>query len=357
MKASPSLLAHQHKLALFRRQPRFKDRALIALRGRNAELRGIAIEKIGSDRVAGDHDAIELAPGERLDRARLFCGSARLERADILLRDLLQPDPADHLFDRRRRDRRRGERWWRLLGNLARRIGRGEATIGAVEIIVLGVRGARAWHGQSRRGDDQSEHKAKREMAQHDRHHSAASIARLLTLGAALTLAACGEYDSLKGIHSTDEIDWSAKVEQYSQPGPLGTLFNRKPPAVSIRTSGPYPGPLSEPVPPIIAPEIADVVIAAPLRAALNPEARMNLATASMLAATATTGTPVSWKSADANGAVVPARDAYLSHHGLICRDLRQQVQKSDQSQIEQITLCHEDIGDSHFLWLPGSPD
>jgi surface antigen len=356
MKASLSLLAHQHKLALFRRQPRFKDRALIALRGGNAELRGIAIEKIGGDRIARDYDAIELAPRERLDRARLFRSRAPLERADILLRDLLQPDPADHLFDRWRRDRRRGERWWRLLGNLARRIGRGEATIGAVEIIVLGMRGVRAWHGRSH-GSDQSEHKAKRETAQHGRHHSAASIARLLTLGTALTLAACGEYDSLKGMHSTDEIDWPAKVEQYSQPGPLGTLFNRKPPAVSIRNSGPYPGPLSEPVPPIIAPEIADVVVAAPLRVALNAEARMNLATASMLAATATTGTPVSWKSADANGAVVPARDAYLSHHGLICRDLRQQVQKSDQSLIEQVTLCHEDIGDSHFLWLPGSPD
>ncbi len=110
-------------------------------------------------------------------------------------------------------------------------------------------------------------------------------------------------------------------------------------------------------MPPVIAPEIADAVIAAPLLVSLNPEARMNLATASMLAATAATGTAVSWKAADAGGAVVPARDPYVSPHGLICRDLQQQVQKSDQTQLEQITLCHEDIGNSHFLWLPGSPD
>jgi hypothetical protein len=357
MSALLSLLAHQHKLALLRGQPRLKDRALIALRGGNAELGRLAIEPISFERIIGKADTVELAPGQRLDRAGLFCGGASLERADILLRDLLRAYPADHFFDRWRRGLGRRERWWRLLGNLARRIGGGEAAIGAIEIIVLGMRGARGRRGQSRGGEDRSEHKAKRETAQHDRHHSAASIARLLTLGATLTLAACGEYDSLKGITSTDQIDWPAKVEQYSQPGPLGTFFNRRPPAVSIRASGPYPGPLSEPVPPLIAPDIADAVIAAPLRVSLNPEARMNLATASMLAASAATGTAVSWKAADASGAVMPARDVYLSHHGLICRDLQQQVQKSNQSQVEQITLCHEDLGDSHFLWLPGSPD
>lgn len=357
MSALLSLLAHQHKLALFRGKPRFKNRALIALCGGNAELRGLAIENIGCDGIARDADAVELAPSERFDRASLLCGSTHLKRADILWRHLLRAYPADHLFDRWRRGWRRRE-WWRgLLGHLARRIGGGETTIGTIEVIVLGMRGAQGLHGQSRSGDDRSEHKAKRKMAQHGRHHSPASIARLLTLSATLALAACGEYDSLKGITSTDQIDWPAKVELYSQPGPLGTFFNRKPPPVSIRTSGPYPGPLSEPVPPVIAPDIADAVIAAPLRVSLNPEARMNLATASMLAATAATGTAVSWKAADASGAVVPARDAYLSHHGLICRDLQQQVQKSDRSQVEQVTLCHEDLGDSHFLWLPGSPD
>jgi hypothetical protein len=357
MSALLSLLAHQHKLALFWGKPRLKDRALIALRGRNAELGRLAIKPIGFERIRGNADAIELAPSERLDRTGLFSGSTPLERADVFLRDLLRAYPADHLFDRWRRDWRRRERGRWLLGNLARRIGGREAAIGAIKVVVLGTHGAEGRHGQSRGGDDRSEHKAKRETAQHDRHHSPASIARLLTLGATLTLAACGEYDSVKGMNSTDQIDWPAKVEQYSQPGPLGTFFNRKPPAVSIRTSGPYPGPLSEPVPPLIAPDIADAVVAAPLRVSLTSEARMNLATASMLAATAATGTAVSWKAADASGAVMPARDAYLSHHGLICRDLQQQVQKSDRSEVEQITLCHEDLGNSHFLWLPGSPD
>ena len=76
-----------------------------------------------------------------------------------------------------------------------------------------------------------------------------------------------------------------------------------------------------------------------------------------MLAASAATGTAVSWQTADAGGIVVPARDVYLSQRGLICRDLQQQVHKPDQSQIEQVTLCHEDLGDNRIPWLPGSPD
>ncbi len=191
----------------------------------------------------------------------------------------------------------------------------------------------------------------------HRRHHSAASIARLITLGATLGLAACGEYDSLKGMNASDRIDWSAKLDQYSQPGPLGTLFNRKPPAVSIRASGAYPNPLGEPVPPIITPDIADQVVAEPLLESLNSEGRMSLAAASKLAASAATGTAVSWQTADAGGTVVPARDVYLSHRGLICRDLQQQVRKPDQSQVAQVTLCHQDLGDNRILWLPGSPD
>jgi hypothetical protein len=182
-------------------------------------------------------------------------------------------------------------------------------------------------------------------------------LARFLTLAALCAIAACGEYDSLKGVDSTDQIDWSAKVEEYSQPGPLGTLFNRRPPGTRIRTSGPYPGPLSEPLPPLIAPDIAASVIAPPLLPSLGAEARMSLASASMVAASASTGIGVTWQATDMSGTVTPAHDVYLSHHGLVCRDLQQQVRKSEQSQSAQITLCHQDIGDSHVFWLPASPD
>ena len=154
-----------------------------------------------------------------------------------------------------------------------------------------------------------------------------------------------------------EKVDWSAKLDLYSEPGPLGTFFNRRPPPTSIRSSGPYPGPLSEPVPPLIAPEIAEAVVAPSLRALLNPDAEMNLAAASMLAATAATGTGVAWQATDASGTVTAAHDVYVSHRGLVCRDLQQQVRKSDQSQSEQVTLCHQDLGDSHILWLPSAPD
>jgi surface antigen len=178
-----------------------------------------------------------------------------------------------------------------------------------------------------------------------------------MALGAALLLAACGEYDSLKRVDSFDHIDWSAKLDEYSQPGPLGTFFNRKPPPVWIRASSPYPGPLSEPAPPLLTAEMIDQVVAAPLRPLLTAEARANLAQASVLAASAATGTAVAWKAADAGGSVVPARDVYLSRHGLVCRDLRQQVQKRDSEQAAPVTLCREDRGDSRIGWLPGSPD
>lgn len=178
-----------------------------------------------------------------------------------------------------------------------------------------------------------------------------------MTLGAALTLAACGQFDSYTGYDSFDQVAWSSEVALIRQPGPLGALFDRKPPPVWIRAGGPYPGPLSEPVRPLITADVADRVVAAPLRAVLTPEARANLAEASMLAASAATGTEVSWKAAEASGAVAPARDVYLSHRGLVCRDLQQAMQKADRKQVAQVTLCREDLGDNRILWLPGSPD
>lgn len=180
-----------------------------------------------------------------------------------------------------------------------------------------------------------------------------------MALCAALLLAGCGEYDSLKRVDSYDQIDWSAKLDEYSQPGPLGTLFNRKPPPVWIRASGPYPGPLSEPGPSLLSAEMVDQVVAEPLRASLSADARANLAQASLLAASAATGTSVAWKAAgtDTSGTVVPARDVYRSHRGLVCRDLRQQVQKRESAQVAQVTLCREDRGDAHIVWLPGSAD
>lgn len=175
----------------------------------------------------------------------------------------------------------------------------------------------------------------------HRRHHNAAWSAGLIFLGAALTLSACSQ------------MNWLNKVNRPDPPGLLGALFNRKPPAITIRASSPYPDPLSSPLAPLVTPDIADQAVAENLRLSLKPAARMSLAEASMLAAAAATGTAVSWKGGDASGIVTPARDVYLSVHGHVCRDLRQEVARRSGPQVAQITLCYEELGDSRAVWLP----
>jgi hypothetical protein len=115
---------------------------------------------------------------------------------------------------------------------------------------------------------------------------------------------------------------------------------------------------LAEPVPPLLSADVADQIVGAPLRPLLGAEARLSLADASMRAAAASTGTIVQWQSADASGAAVPARDVYRSHRGDICRDVQQQAKTGDGTAvIDQVTLCHSDLGDGRVYWLPGSPD
>jgi surface antigen len=173
----------------------------------------------------------------------------------------------------------------------------------------------------------------------HRRHHSPNRAPLGAAIGIALTLAAC------------------APATRPDPPGFLGALIDRPPPAVQVKASSPYGNPLGEPVSPIIRANIADEIVAATLRPSLSAAARMSLAEASERAAAATTGATVLWQSADAVGAVVPARDPYRSHRGEICRDLQQQMQNASGPMIDQVTLCHHDLGDGRILWLPGSPD
>ncbi len=140
-------------------------------------------------------------------------------------------------------------------------------------------------------------------------------------------------------------------------PGLLGALTDRPPPTVQVKASGPYGDPLADPVPPLLSADIADQIVGQPLRPLLSPEARLSLAAASIRAASLMTGTTVLWQSADASGAVVPARDAYRSHRGEICRDLQQHAQTPTGPAVDQVTLCHNDLGDGRVYWLPGSPD
>jgi hypothetical protein len=141
-------------------------------------------------------------------------------------------------------------------------------------------------------------------------------------------------------------------------PGFLGALIDRPPPTVQVQATGPYGDPLAEPVEPLLSTDIADQIVGAPLRSSLSPEARLSLAAASQRAASAMTGATVQWQSTDASGAVVPARDVYRSHRGVICRDLQQQAKRVDGPvTADLVTLCHSDLGDGRVYWLPGSPD
>lgn len=137
----------------------------------------------------------------------------------------------------------------------------------------------------------------------------------------------------------------------------LGAFIDRRPPAVTIRASGPYPGPLSDTAPPLLTPAMAEAIVAAPLRAGLSAAALMDLARASVLAASLATGTSVAWKAADANGTVTPARDVYLSRHGRACRDLRQALDRSGKAEIAAVTLCRPHVGADDAVWEVGEPD
>ena len=173
----------------------------------------------------------------------------------------------------------------------------------------------------------------------HRRHHSLKLRPRDAAISIVFALAACAPYT------------------RPDPPGFLGALIDRAPPPVQVKTTGPYGNPLADPVAPLLSAAIADRLVAESLRASLSSEARWNLAEASERAASADTGATVMWQSADAAGAVIPARDAYRSHRGEICRDLQQHVQTEAGPSVDLITLCHHDLGDGRILWLPGSPD
>ncbi|HLI21290.1 MAG TPA: hypothetical protein VKV32_09260 [Stellaceae bacterium] len=173
----------------------------------------------------------------------------------------------------------------------------------------------------------------------HRRHHNLKLLPRAAAIAIVFALTACAPYT------------------RPDPPGFLGALIDRAPPPALVKASSGYPNPLAQPTPPLLSADMADRIVADPLRAALSPEARLSLAEASERATSADTGATVLWRSADAGGAVVPARDAYRSHRGEICRDLQQQIQTADGPSVSQVTLCYHDLGDGRILWLPGSPD
>jgi hypothetical protein len=188
------------------------------------------------------------------------------------------------------------------------------------------------------------------------RHSKSRGVA-LIALICASALAGCSQFENIHPFDGLNKVDWSAAWERINQPAPLGRLIDRKPPPVAIRSTSPYPDPLSDAAPPLLTAELADEVVAPPLRASLTPAARMDLAQASVIAAAAATGTAIEWKAADAQGIVAPAHDVYISHHGLVCRDLRQTVQKARAAEVAPVTLCREDVGGGGTAWRPAMDD
>jgi hypothetical protein len=174
----------------------------------------------------------------------------------------------------------------------------------------------------------------------HPDHHTANRLTLSAALALILALGAC------------------APFTRPDPPGFLGSLIDRAPPTVQVTATGPYGNALAEPVPPLLSTDIAEQIVGLPLRSALSAEAKAGLADASMRAAAAMTGTVVQWRSADASGSAVPARDVYRSHRGVICRDVQQQATTAGGPAIvDLVTLCHADLGDGRVYWLPGSPD
>lgn len=177
----------------------------------------------------------------------------------------------------------------------------------------------------------------------HGRHHSAKSALRLagFCLAGGL-LAAC----------SLDKVDTDVL-----RPGYLGSLIDRPPPAVGVSHVGPSGDVLASPVAPLLPPGAVDQVVAEGLRNWLTPIEREGLAGASQQAAVAPTGAMIPWQAVDgagaptARGTAVPLADVFRSDHGLICRYVRQSVDKEGATHVQQASLCRTDLGDGLFVW------
>lgn len=130
------LQSHQQILPLLLRQPRLEDCDLIGLGIGHAELGRRAIEEKGGDRIGRPADAVELAPGERLDGTRLLLLGMGFQQLHIGRTQLLRTDSGKNTFHRRSdMGRRRGWRWRELGLRRAGRIGLRHTVIGAVEAI------------------------------------------------------------------------------------------------------------------------------------------------------------------------------------------------------------------------------
>lgn len=211
----------------------------------------------------------------------------------------------------------------------------GEAMIGSVKIIEL---------RRHRPGAGKDRNQGQYERNAHDRHHSAKAGLPLAALCVAGTiLAACSGDSDSTGV---------------MRPGYLGRLIDHPSPPATVSRGGPSGVLVVGPSAPEIQAEMADHAIAEGLRNWLTPTEREGLAKASQQAIAAPTGTPVPWQALDGSGAVtaqgtaVPLEDVFRSLRGLLCRVVRQSVDKDGARHVQQTSLCRTDEGDGLQVWL-----
>jgi hypothetical protein len=334
------VLFYQHLLALVRAQA-LVDRVLVLARVRHAERRGVAIEPIGRQQIGLHADAVQVAPGEHLEGARVLGVGALLQQPDVgrLGRALLHA--LDHVGKAWQdgllrlllvlgRGLRRGGR--RRFGSGAGGVGRGSATIGAVEIVELRMRRA----GQERRERDKGKPAHARQYIR-----IGACLIGLLALGGC----------------SSDFLT------ELNRPAFLGNQIDRPPPAVDVVSGGPTGVLLTGPYVPDVPDKAVDAVVATGLKEWLTFAERQSLAMASEHAAVATTGAPVAWTAADgtgattAKGSAVAVSQAFRSLRGEICRDVRQAVDKDNLPHAQTVSLCRTEIATGEHLWTVAAPD
>lgn len=331
-------------MALVRGELRLVDRHLVLARIGHAEIGSLAIEQIGGGNIRRRTDPVELAPGKHLDSPRFPRGDAAFEELQITGVHGLGADMGDDIIECRHgvgahyRGRERGGTI--ALSLLAQGIRLGEAMVRSIKIIEL--RGRRLGTGKDR-------NYCQDERNTHDRHHSAKVGFRLAALCVAGgILAAC----------SADSIDKGTL-----RPGYLGSLIDHPPPPVTVSHGGPSGVLVVGPSAPAMPAEFADRAIADGLRDWLTPIEREGLAGASQRAVAAPTGTPVTWQALDGTGAVtaqgtaVPLEDVFRSRHGMMCRIVRQSVDKDGTPHVQQTSLCRIDEGDARQLWLVAKLD
>jgi hypothetical protein len=167
-----------------------------------------------------------------------------------------------------------------------------------------------------------------------------------LALAGTLALAACGWTPS----------DWTPPA------GFIGRQVNPRPEPAAVTATGGLHGELiggtdQSPVPV----ELVDSVVGSELKHWLAPPERAALAEASQQAAVAERNAKIAWGGAQpdsppgtagAGGWAAAISDPYRAAHGLMCRDVRQALTRAEETVVQSVSLCREEIALGGTVWM-----